>query len=123
MTDLEQSGSRILDVWSVKLTLSLTLIFCLTKTENRSSKSLTALIHTIALSKGTIFDKKMLSFCKSNADISKIKGVVVLKGIFSETAYVCVQVLDKGTYNFTPSPPITKQTPKKPTLIRVNYMY
>ena len=71
------------------------------------------------MSKGTIFDKKMLSFCKNNADISKIKGVVVLKGIFSETAYVCVQVLDKGAYNFTPSPPITKQTPKKPTLIRV----
>ena len=44
MTDLEQSGSRILDAWYVKLTLSLTLIFRLTKTENRTNKSLAALI-------------------------------------------------------------------------------
>ena len=32
----------------------------------------------------------MLSFCK-NADISKIKKTLVLKGIFSETTYVCVR--------------------------------
>ena len=34
--------------------------------------------------------KKMLIFCKKNAEISKIKVVLVLKGIFSETTYVCV---------------------------------
>ena len=34
-----------------------------------------------------LFFKKMLIFCKKNADISKIKRAEVLKGIFSETAY------------------------------------
>ena len=38
--------------------------------------------HAIALSKGTIFDKK--------ADITKIKKVMELKGIFSKTTYMCV---------------------------------
>ena len=34
--------------------------------------------------------KKMLLFCKKNADISKIKRTLVLKGKFSETTYVCI---------------------------------
>ena len=35
--------------------------------------------------------KKMLNFCKKYADINKIKGILVLKGIFSETRYyICV---------------------------------
>ena len=55
MTNLEQSGSRVPEAWSLKLTFSLTVTFWLTKTENRAKKSLT---HTIALSKGTIFAKK-----------------------------------------------------------------
>ena len=47
--------------------------------------------HTIPLRKGTIFaKKKKLIFFAKNADISKIKGVLVFKGIFSETTYVCV---------------------------------
>ena len=37
------------------------------------------------MSKGTIFD-----ICQKNADISKVKGVLVLKGIVSETTYMCV---------------------------------
>ena len=37
--------------------------------------------HTIPLKKGTIFVKKMVIFCK-------IKGVLVLKGIFSQTSYL-----------------------------------
>ena len=32
----------------------------------------------------------MLIFFQKNADIIKIKGVFVLKSIFSETKYVCV---------------------------------
>ena len=36
MTNLEQSGSRILDAWSVKLTFSLMVTFYITKTENRT---------------------------------------------------------------------------------------
>ena len=46
--------------------------------------------HTIVLNKGIIFDKKWWFFCKKNADISKNKGVLVLKDIFSKTTYVCV---------------------------------
>ena len=45
---------------------------------------------TIALSKGTIIAKKCRFFAKKNTDISKIKRALVLKVIFSETAYVCV---------------------------------
>ena len=40
MTNLEQSGSQISDAWSVKLTFLLTETFYLTKTENRTKKSL-----------------------------------------------------------------------------------
>ena len=36
------------------------------------------------------FGRKMLFFCKKNTEIRKIKMVLVLKSIFSETAYVCV---------------------------------
>ena len=49
------------------------------------------------MSKGTIFPtnanffhKKKKKKKKKNADISKIKGALVLKGIISETIYVCV---------------------------------
>ena len=43
--------------------------------------------HTIVLSNGTIFDQK-------NAGISKIKGFLVVKGIFSETTcvYLCSKI-------------------------------
>ena len=41
MANLEQSGSRIPDAWSLVLTFSLILNFYLTKTENRTKKSLT----------------------------------------------------------------------------------
>ena len=41
MANLEQSGSRILDTWSVKLTFPLIVTFYLIKTRNRTKKSLT----------------------------------------------------------------------------------
>ena len=54
----------------------------------------------------------MLIFCKKNADISKIKRTLVLKGIFSETIYVCVHLCAEFqvstlilTSNFTPQQP------------------
>ena len=34
-------------------------------------------------------------FCKENSDVSKIKGFLVLKGIFSETKYACVYLRTK----------------------------
>ena len=41
----------------------------------------------------TFFCQKMLIVCKKTGDISKIKEVLVLKSIFSETTYVCVLTL------------------------------
>ena len=49
------------------------------------------IFHTIALSKGTNFAKNA-DFCPKTADISKIKGVSVLKEILFETKYVCTNV-------------------------------
>ena len=62
----------------------------------KSSKELKNLqhsFHTIPLSKGTIFDKKYYFFAKKT-DISKVKGVLVLKSIISETKYACAYVLN-----------------------------
>ena len=42
---LEQSRSRIPDAWSVKVIFSLIVTFNLTKTENRTKKSLRQLSH------------------------------------------------------------------------------
>ena len=63
MAKLEQPGSRILDVWSVKLTFSLIVTFYLRKTEYRTKKSLTH-SQNIALSKGTISAKNAEFFAK-----------------------------------------------------------
>ena len=73
MANFELSESQIPDVYSVKLTFSLTVRFYLTKTENRTKKSLTQLSN-IALSKGTTFAKKMLSFCKKMQTSAKLRG-------------------------------------------------
>ena len=51
-------------------------------------KNLSHNSHTIALSKGTIFAKKA-HFFQKNADMRKIKKVLVLKGIFPKNTYVC----------------------------------
>ena len=52
-------------------------------------KNLLRSSHTNDLSKGTIFYKNAYFFVK-NADISNIKEVLVLQGIFFETTYVLV---------------------------------
>ena len=39
LAHLQPSGSRILDAWPIELTFSLTIIFYLTKTENRTKKT------------------------------------------------------------------------------------
>ena len=64
---------------AIKITFSLTIIFYLIKTEKRTKKYLQRSSRTIALSNGIIFFPKYA-----------VKGVLVLKGIFSEIAYVCV---------------------------------
>ena len=60
--------------------------FYLTKLKNRKKKRSS---HTIAWRKAIIFAKKMQISWK-NADISKIKELLVLKNLFHETTYVCV---------------------------------
>ena len=62
MADLEQSGSRIRDTWSVKLKFSLIVAFYLMRTESRTKKSLGQSFHAVALSKGTNFVKKCWFF-------------------------------------------------------------
>ena len=65
-------SNDIPDAWCVKLTFSLLRTFYFTKTESRT-KNLYDSFHTIALSKGTIFDKNAERL-KENANIIKING-------------------------------------------------
>ena len=87
---LQLSESRIPDEWSIKLTFSLIVSFDLTKPQVEL-KNLHHSSYAIALSKGTIF-------CYTNADISKIKEFLELKGIFSETTYVCVRTCQFSSF-------------------------
>ena len=79
---------RILDTWSVIITFLLIKTFNLKKTENRTKKYLAKTSYCFG--KRYYFWKKILIFCKKNANISKGKKVLVLKGIISETKYVLV---------------------------------
>ena len=45
LANLEQSGGRIPDTESAKVIFSIIIIFCLTKTEDRTKTSLTQLSH------------------------------------------------------------------------------
>ena len=65
MTNLEQSISWIPDAWSVKLTFSLIVTFYFTKTENGTK---------IALSKGTIFNKKCWLFARELMTSANLRG-------------------------------------------------
>ena len=71
MDDLEQSGSRIPDAWSINLTFAFITTFYLTKAETRTKISLTQLSYYCEWR--YIFLKKCWPFAK-NADISYIKG-------------------------------------------------
>ena len=64
-------------------------VFHLTKTKNRAKRYVTQLSH-YCYEQRYYFCQKLQIFRKKNADISKIKMVLVLKGIFSGTKYVCV---------------------------------
>ena len=74
--------------------------------------------------------KKNADFLQKDADISKTKRVLVLKVIFSETIYVCVNLRTKfqvSTIIITSFrqggggvfPPTSKRASKNPTQIRV----
>ena len=68
--------------------LVVTFILQKLKTE---PKNLCHSCHTIVLNK-VIFLPKSAEFLQKPSDISKIKGVLALKGIFSETICVCTYV-------------------------------
>ena len=84
LASLEQSGGWIPDTESAKFMFSLIVTFCLRKTENRTKKPNTALTRQF-------FGQRNAIFFAKNADISKLKGAQVLKGIFSETTYGCAR--------------------------------
>ena len=88
-SNLEQSGGRISDAQSVKLIFSIIVTFYLTKTEKRTKKSLTQLPH-YCFDYLYLFWLKNADFLQKNADIIKIKGALVLKGVFSEIEYECL---------------------------------
>ena len=70
---LEQYGSRIPDAWSVKFTFSSTVTFYLTKTENRTKKSLTQLSY------------HMLTFCTKNTDMLSLVSI-------QKSPYECMEM-------------------------------
>ena len=105
MANLEQPGSGTPKAGSVTRTLPLIVAFHLTKTENRTK----------------------------NADVSKIKGLMILKGIFLKlkmqvylhTRFHVSSVIltgfgQEGGAGGILSPPTEKRTSKNPTQTRVN---
>ena len=79
-----KSESWISDAWSVILTFSLIVTVYLTNIENRTKK-----IYNTAL---ILLPRVKVLFLPKNANISKMKEVQVLKGFFSETAYLCTYI-------------------------------
>ena len=98
MANLEQPRSWILDAQSVKLTFSLIVTFYLSKTENRTKKSLTQLSYYC-------FEWKYYSIKK------------VLSTKFQVSSIILTSFRQGGI--LTP-PPISKRTPKKSIQIRVD---
>ena len=80
---LEQYGSQIPGAWPVILICWIIVTFYLTKTGYRTKLSR----YWFELS--YCFCQKMLTFWKKML-VSQIKGVVILKSIFSETKYLFV---------------------------------
>ena len=72
MISLERFGSQIPHAWSVTLKFSLTVTFYLTKTENRTKKSLTYLSH-YCFEWRYYFCQKMLIFCKKMMTSAKLR--------------------------------------------------
>ena len=86
---LQQSGSRISDTRSLFLTFSLIAVFYLTNLKTELQIFKTALIQflwvKVLLLKTKKKDKKDVDFLAKNADISKCRKILVLKGRLSET--------------------------------------
>ena len=74
----------------------------------------------------------MLIYYKKNAGISKVKGALQLKGIFFEATYVSALTYQISSFQHNSNEfqtgeiilsTTTKQTPKKPTQIRVKRLF
>ena len=86
LANLEQSGGRIPDTESAKVMFSVIVTFCLTKTENRTKKSLTQLSH-YCFDKGTILTGKA-DFLKK-MQYKRYKKVYLLK--LHMIVYLCAK--------------------------------
>ena len=72
------------------------VIFYLTKSENRTKQSNTVPILLLCVK--VLFLPKTAVFLQKNVDIRKIRRVLVLKAIFSETAHVCVLMYEMSNF-------------------------
>ena len=89
MANLEQSENWIPDSWSLKLTFLLIVTIYSMENKHRTKKSLTQLILLLSVKVLFFEKKKTLSFLKKCWHQQNL-GVLVLKGIFSKTLYMCV---------------------------------
>ena len=89
MANFEQSRSWITATWSIKLTFSILVdLSCYKNWKPNLKISNTAFM--LLLSVKVLSLIKNEDFLQKNAGISKIKWVLVLKGIFSKTRFVSV---------------------------------
>ena len=138
LANLEQSGGRIPDTESAKVMFSVIVTFCLTKTKNRTKKSLTELSH-YCFQQRYIFGQKVLIFCKKMLTSAKLRGArhqqayflklnmsVYFRAKFEVPSIILTGFRQEGggrVVNFTSPSPTSKQSPKKPTHNRVNMIY
>ena len=129
LANLRQCRGWIPDAKSANVVFLVIVTFCLTKTENRTRKSLTQLWH-YCFEHRYFFGQKTLIFCKKNAGISKSKRAEALKvyflklhmGVYLRAKFeVYSIILTSFREGIVLPPPPSKRTPKKPTQIRVNF--
>ena len=123
MASLEQSRSRVLEVWLAKPTLLFIIAFCLKKTEKLSSRA-------IAVSKGAVFAKNMLIFVKIITSVKlrrswyyKLYFLQLNKCVCLHTRFQISSVIltsFRQVISFPSFPPTNQQTPKRLIQIRVN---
>ena len=73
LANLEQSGCRIPNTDSAKIMFSVIVTFCFTKTENRTIKSITQLLH-YCFKQRYFFGQKSLIFCKKMLISANLRG-------------------------------------------------
>ena len=115
-----------------KTYISINNIYVSYKNWKQNLKTFNTTLILLVWRKVLFLRKKCWFFAKKNAEINKIKEVLVLKGTFSETTYKCVLTYQNSANSnkfqtrveregaILPLPfPITKFVPKKAIQIRV----